>query len=86
MQYLGKVKLKVNLGGAFNLLCLAGAGAVTINSMIRLVEYGRASERHKLMKELNEQANEFAKIANDTLKDFKVKKDADDEDVEDFLK
>lgn len=60
MQELGRITFKVKLGGALDLLCLAGAGAIVVHSLVEIVDCGRRlslDERNEKFMEQLEEAN-----------------------------
>lgn len=88
MQYLGKIKVKVSYGAGFNLLCLAAGAALTVKTCNMIAENARASERHKLIKDLKEQSDMLSKMAEYIAKACEKdenKNDDADVDIDEIL-
>ena len=85
MGYSEKIKVKISYGGGFNLLCLAGAGALFVKAVNMMADGIRAKERHEIMKDLKEKSDTMVDlaefIANSLKKDDK-KENADVEKTE----
>lgn len=71
MQNLGTITFKHKFGGAFELLLLAGAGALAVHGLVEIVDCGRRltheenSEKViKMMEESSENLKQAMKFAN----------------------
>ncbi len=61
MKDLGKVTFKFKLGGGLNSLCVAGALAIGVHSLIKLGDWMVTSNLRKLVKEANGVLDELKK-------------------------
>ena len=82
MKCLGKVKVKVKLGGPLSLLCLASAGAATVKSVKTVMETVHENKRHKTAMKNIERINETMKKAEDMLSKIHIKDENVADDVE----
>lgn len=51
MHELGRITTKIKLGGGLNLLCLAGAGAIAINTIIKIDHWVEEQKKAKTLEE-----------------------------------
>lgn len=79
MQGLQKVKIRVNFGGGINALCLAGAFAIVMGTVMRVAEYDRRKEEHEMFKKTSEAHEEMLSKVTDILSKMKEENVQDDE-------
>ena len=78
MQELGRITFKVKLGGALDLLCLAGAGAIVVHSLVEIVDCGRRlslDERNEKFDQMLEESIARLRECSENLKNTEVKEE-----------
>lgn len=63
MQEIGRITTRIKLGGGLNLLCLAGAGAILVNTIIKMDHWVEEQKRAKIL----EDCVEAVKTINDLV-------------------
>lgn len=64
MQEIGRITTRIKLGGGLNLLCLAGAGAIAINTIIKIDHWVEEQKKVKTLEECIEAARTINECLN----------------------